>query len=122
MKIQLISSYLLSALLVLSPLAVQADIVDTTQLLAQENRSTQIQVIETYMASEAVQSQMETLGVSSEMAAERVASMTDAQLQQMVSGIESMPAGGDGLGVLVTVLVILLLLEILGVINISAKI
>lgn len=122
MYMKTISSYMLAAALVISPLMVNADMVDTTQLLAHEDRLAHVQQVEAFMASEGVRGQLEAMGVTSENAAERVAAMTDSQLQQLASNIENMPAGADALGVLVTVLVVILLLEILGITNVSNRI
>lgn len=120
---------IVSALLVfITPATLQADMVDTPTMLSSEQnyarseRVRQEAQVGSFMAREEVLSQLESLGVSQELAAERVGAMTDAQLQQLALRIDEMPAGGDGLGVVVTVLVILLLLEILGVTDIFNKV
>ncbi len=120
---------IVSALLVfITPATLQADMVDTPTMLSSEQnyarseRVRQEAQVSSFMAREEVLSQLESLGVSQELAAERVGAMTDAQLQQLALRIDEMPAGGDGLGVVVTVLVILLLLEILGVTDIFNKV
>lgn len=122
MKIKFLSTCLLSLTLITAPLTLHADMVNTSQLLAGEERSIQIELVETFMAREEVRSQMETMGVDSVMAAERVAGMTDSQLQQLALNIQNAPAGSGALGLVVTVLVIVILLEILGVTNLSSKV
>lgn len=113
---------MLSAAIIVAPMTLHADMVGTSQLLAQEERSARIDLVETYMAREEVRSQMESMGVDPALAAERVAALTDSQLQQLALNIEKAPAGSGALGVVVTVLVIVLLLEILGITNISNKV
>lgn len=129
MKIhQTITCLLSAALIIFTPLTLHADMVDTPTMLSSEqsySRSERVRQeaqVGSFMAREEVLNQLESLGVSSELAAERVGAMTDAQLQQLALRIDEMPAGGDGLGIVVTVLVILLLLEILGVTDIFHKV
>ncbi|MCK9503891.1 MAG: PA2779 family protein [Porticoccaceae bacterium] len=122
MKIRFLSTCILSAAIVVAPITLQAEMVNTTQLLASEERSLQMELVETFIAREEVRNQMESLGVDPALAAERVAGMTDSQLQQLALNIQNMPAGSGALGVVVAVLVIVLLLEILGITNISSKV
>ena len=122
MNNRLMSVAVLSVALALSPLVAQAEMVNTTNMLAAESRQAQIVQIENYLARDEVRSQLEQMGVDATQASDRVAALTDSQLQQLAVNIETMPAGSDALGVLVTVLVVILLLEILGITNVSAKI
>lgn len=121
MNNRFIITCIMSATLVFAPMALHANMVDTDQVLAHEERSAQIERVETYLAREEVRSQLESLGVDPTLASERVASMTDSQLQKLALNIQDEPAGGV-LGVVVVVLVIVILLEILGITNISHKI
>lgn len=114
-------NYILSAVILLAPMTLRADMVDTPMLLNHEMRSTQVELIETYLAQEEVLLQMEAMVVSPVLAADRVASLTDAQLQQLAINVQDAPAGG-ALGVVIAVLVIVLLREILGITNISSKV
>lgn len=79
-------------------------------------------MVETFIAREEVRSQMQTMGLDPTLAAERVASLTDSQLQQLALNIQNAPAGSGALGIVISVLVIILLLEILGITNISGKV
>ncbi len=121
MQYRLLINCLLTAAIILAPISLRADMVATPTLLNQELRSTQVELIETYLAQEEVLLQMEAMGVNPVLAAERVASLTDAQLQQLAINVQDAPAGG-ALGVVIAVLVIILLLEILGITNISGKV
>jgi len=65
-----------------------------------------------------VQSQLQAHGVSVEQAKARIAALTDAEAAQLAAQIDSLPAGGDGVGALITaaliVFLVLLLTDILG--------
>lgn len=65
-----------------------------------------------------VQQQLQAHGVTLEQAKARVAALSDAEAAQLMAQIESLPAGGDGVGALITALLIvflvLLLTDILG--------
>ncbi|MGM0564316.1 MAG: PA2779 family protein [Pseudomonadota bacterium] len=122
MKKRFVITCILSTALAIAPLTIHADMVGTATMLDIEERSARVELVESFMARDEVRSQMETMGVDPAFAAERVASLTDAQLQQMALDIEDAPAGSGALGVVVTVLVIILLLEILGITNVSSRI
>lgn len=122
MKNRFVMTYILSAAIVAAPLTLHADMVDTPTMLSQAERSTQVELVETFIAREEVRNQMEAMGLDPALAAERVASLTDSQLQQLALNIKNAPAGSGALGIVVTVLVIILLLEILGITNVSGKV
>lgn len=122
MKNRLIASCLLSTAIIAAPISLNAGMVNTNQLLSYEQRHAQQDRVQTFMAREDVRNQLQSLGVSPEMAAERVAGMTDSQLQQLTQALQDAPAGSGALGIVISVLVIILLLEILGLTDISPKI
>ena len=65
-----------------------------------------------------VRQQLATLGVSPADAKARVAALTDDEAPQLAARVDSMPAGGDGIGALVgaavLIFLVLLLTDILG--------
>ena len=65
-----------------------------------------------------VQQQLQAHGVTLEQAKARVAALSDAEAAQLAAQIDSLPAGGDGVGALIGALLIvflvLLLTDILG--------
>lgn len=113
---------MLSVAIITAPMTLYADMVNTTGLLTHEVRSTQVELVETFLAREEVRSQLESQGVNPALASERVAALTDSQLQQLALNIQDMPAGSGALGIIAVVLVIIILLEILGITNVSSKI
>lgn len=111
----------LAAMLVTS-LPATAGIVGTEQMVAQETRSHTLNRIDAVLAGEAVASQLETWGVAPEVVRERLAAMSDVELQQLASSMETDPAGGDALAVIGIVFVVLLILELTGVTNVFSRI
>jgi Skp family chaperone for outer membrane proteins len=61
-----------------------------------------------------LQARLQQWGVTPEQAAARVAALTDEEAQAMVAQIDKAPAGGDILGILFTIFIILLITDILG--------
>ena len=61
-----------------------------------------------------VQARLEAQGVKAADVKARVAAMSDAEVAQVAGRIDSLPAGGDILGALVLVFIILLVTDILG--------
>lgn len=93
---------------------VQAAMIGTEQVLAanaaQQNRAR----IAAAMDRPEVMAQLEQLGVNRSDAQERVAALTDAEAASLADQIDSLPAGGDVVGALVLIFVILLVTDILG--------
>ena len=57
---------------------------------------------------------MQAQGVSPQAAAARVKAMSDAEVAQLAGRIDQAPAGGDVLGMLFTIFIILLVTDIMG--------
>jgi len=57
---------------------------------------------------------LQTRGVNVDAARDRVFALTDAEAAQVAAQIDQAPAGGDALGVIVTIFVVLLITDILG--------
>lgn len=92
------------------PLPAQAGMLTTDAALATQARDT----IAGMLQRADVQAQLESLGVSPSEVSARVAAMTDAEVAQLAANVESLPAGGDALGVIVFVFLVLLVTDILG--------
>ena len=69
-----------------------------------------------------VRAQLESLGVNPADAKARVASLSDDEAAQLAAKIDSLPAGGDGvgavIGALVLIFIVLLITDILGLTHI----
>jgi hypothetical protein len=61
------------------------------------------------LAREDVRAVLAAQGLDPEEVQARVASLTDAEIQQIAGQLDKLPAGGDGLGVAIAVLLIILL-------------
>lgn len=57
---------------------------------------------------------LQARGVSVEAARERVAALTDSEAAQVAAQIDQAPAGGDVLGAIILIFVVLLITDILG--------
>jgi hypothetical protein len=100
----------------------RADVIGTEQYLQSLDREAALTRIEGVLARDAVRGELERLGVDTELAGERVAALTDEELQLLAQELENLPAGGSALGTLGVVFIVLLVLELVGVIDIFSKI
>lgn len=98
-------------------LPVHSGIVGTEQMVAEQTRTDALETINGVFASAEVAAQLEAWGVPAETVSERVAALSDQELQELAATIENDPAGGV-LGVIGIVFVVLIILEVLGVTNI----
>lgn len=94
---------------------VQAATVSTATYLESGQRQAQLARVDAVLAGEAVQAQLEELGVSHADAMARVAALTPAELQTLSQRLDELPAGGSLLGLVGAVFVVLLILELVGV-------
>jgi hypothetical protein len=99
-----------------------AGVISTEQYLSVLDRQRAIEQVDAVLAREEVQRQLQQLGVDPADTAERVAALTDAELQVLADDLQDLPAGGSALGVVGIVFIVLLVLELVGVINIFNKI
>jgi hypothetical protein len=100
----------------------QAEIIDTPAVLAATTRDEQLHKVQDILRRQDVATQLEQLGVSAEMVAERVDAMTEAELQAFATRLDQAPAGGDAFALVGVVFVVLMILEFVGVIDIFKKV
>src|SRR5512133_3104737 len=102
------------------PFSAQARIVATEEITApavtstQSTQSTSRATVNQFLARDEVRQAMLGQGVSSQAALERVAAMSDSEVAQLAGRIDQAPAGGDVLGILFTVFIVLLVTDIMG--------
>lgn len=96
------------------PLAAQARIVATEEITAPAQASTSRDSVNRFLARDDVRQAILGQGVSPQAAAERVAAMSDSEVAQLAGRIDQAPAGGDVLGILFTVFIVLLVTDIMG--------
>lgn len=112
---------LLATSLVLSTMPARAEMIGTAALLAPAAEG-QRERVDAFMARDDVRKQFEALGVDSAVAAQRVAGLTDAELQAISDRIAALPAGAGAVELVLVIILILLVLELAGAINIFTKI
>lgn len=96
------------------PLTAQARIVATEEIVVTADATASRAVVNQFLARDDVRQAMLGQGVTPEAAIERVAAMTDAEVKQLAGRVEQAPAGGEVLGILFAVFIVLLVTDILG--------
>ncbi len=96
------------------PLTAQARIITTDELnsvgVAASNRAK----VGSFLSRDDVGQAMQAQGVSPQAAKARVAAMSDAEVAQLAGRVDQAPVGGDVLGILFTVFLVLLVTDIMG--------
>ncbi|MEO7385335.1 MAG: PA2779 family protein [Gammaproteobacteria bacterium] len=99
-----------------------ASVIGTAEYLSAESRAGYLADINAALSRADVQAQLVALGVNPTDAASRAASLSDTELAQVAAEMQTLPAGGDGVLVVIgIVFIVLLILELTGVINIFSK-
>ena len=93
-------------------------VVTTEQLIQQQLESMDRDEIVSLLDRSDVQQQLIDRGVDPEYAKQRIAALSDAQVEQIRSEIDQLPAGSGVVGILIAVLLVLVILDIIGVTNI----
>lgn len=83
---------------------------EVSQVQAQTDRSR----VQAFMDRDDVQKQFQALGVDAQMAKDRVAALSDEEVARIAGKLDQAPAGGDVIGVIFAVFIILLVTDILG--------
>ena len=110
-----ISSSLIVCLTAASlPFGAQARIVSTEEVTTPAAASVSRDTVNRFLARDDVRQAMQGQGLSIEAATQRVAAMSDAEVAQLAGRVEQAPAGGDVLGLMFTVFIVLLVTDILG--------
>ena len=89
--------------------------------LAMEQQQGRLERVQGLVLRQDVQRQMVALGVKPADVQERLAALTDEELQALEGRLDSLPAGGDALAVIGIVFVVLIILELVGVTNIFTR-
>lgn len=111
---RLLSLLLVAAMVGGQTMPLQAAMVDNHTLMEQEKLAYDREQLLQALEREDVQKQLEALGVDPAVAKQRVAQMTDSEIQQINARMGEMPAGGDALGVILFIFLIFVITDILG--------
>ena len=96
------------------PMAAQASIVSTNEVITASAASSNLDTVRTFLARDDVRQAMQEQGVSPVAASERVAAMSDSEIAQLAGRVDQAPAGGEVLGLIFTVFIVLLVTDIMG--------
>lgn len=100
--------------LVTLPVSAQSGLISTEEVVTVAEAQGARDKVAGFLARDDVRQALEGHGVSSQEAAERVRAMSDAEVAHLAQRVDQLPAGGDILGLLFAVFVILLVTDILG--------
>ncbi|MGV1100094.1 PA2779 family protein [Thiovibrio sp. JS02] len=96
----------------------RAQMVDTSTVIAAQQEEANREKVAAFLDREEVRQVMMRHGVDAAEARKRVASLSDAELAKISQAMEQLPAGGDGVGVIVGaavfIFVVLLITDLLG--------
>jgi len=96
----------------------QAEMVGTDTVIAVQQADNQRTQVADFMAREDVKTIMTQNGVDPVEAQQRVDSLSNDEIAKIASSIDQLPAGGDGIGVIVgaavLIFIVLLITDILG--------
>jgi uncharacterized small protein (DUF1192 family) len=90
----------------------QAGVVPTHDILAADEVSYSTAELRAALDSAELQEQLSDMGVDTAQLAERIASLTPAEIQQLNAELENQPAGGI-IGVLLTIFIIFIITDML---------
>jgi hypothetical protein len=96
----------------------QAALVGTDAVIAAEHAGQERARLISLLERDDVRAELQANGVDPHAARARVASLTDAEVHSIVGKIDQVPAGGDVLGLLVLVFLVLLFTDIMGWTNV----
>lgn len=98
-----------------------AALIGTQDLIASKQQEARITRIDALLARQDVANQLISLGVDPQDVRSRVANMTPDELRALEGKIDQHVAGGDAIGVIGVVFLVLLILELVGVTDIFKK-
>lgn len=101
--------------------AAQAGLVATEAALALEQREGRLERINAALLRDDVRAEMLRLGVAPSQVQERLAALTDQELQRIDGELDSLPAGGNVAAAIGIAFIVLIILELVGVIDIFKK-
>jgi hypothetical protein len=96
------------------PMMANAGIVSTDEVLSTATQTDSRDRVNAFLNRTDVRQALQGQGVNADAALERVQAMSDAEVAQLAGRIDQAPVGGDILGVLFTIFIVLLVTDILG--------
>ena len=97
---------LLAVLMIWTPMQLaQAGMIGTDQLVTASANTDRTTVLE-FLGRADVANQLQSFGLDAKSATDRVAAMTDQEVQMLAGKINSMPAGADSTGVILLLIIV----------------
>lgn len=119
----IVASVAVSAMLTaVLPTPALAAVVSTEQMMSQGASTQDRAAVDTFLARADVRDQLQAWGVAPSVVEQRVASLSDQELQELSLKIQEQPAGGDVIAVIGIVFLVPLILELVGVTNVFTSI
>jgi hypothetical protein len=109
-----ISLMLVAAMVGAQALPVQAAMIGTDTLVQQAQQQFDREQLVQVLERDEVQQQLVAMGVDLEDAKQRVAQMTDSEIQQLNAQLGELPAGGDVLGIALVVFLVFVITDVIG--------
>ena len=95
----------------IAPGAAFAGVVGTGSVIAEQTSSMNRNALIEQLDREEVRAQLEVMGVDASEAVERVAAMTDSEVNALAAGLGNFPAGADvGLGAAILIILLVVLI------------
>ena len=91
-----------------------AGLVDTDRVAASAQSQSDRERVRTFLDREDVHKALQAQGVDADAAKARVDALTDQEVQTLAGKLDTIPAGGEILGILLTVFIVLLFTDIMG--------
>jgi hypothetical protein len=92
------------------PMQANAGVVTTDELTT----SAEKERVKSFLDRAEVRAQLQNMGVDADSARARVDALTDSEANELAARMDELAAGGNVLGILLTVFIILLITDILG--------
>ena len=96
----------------------QASMVSTESLIQDQQVQWNKSELSMLVERDDVKLQLQNMGVDINDVQARIDALTDDEIQQMSANLNEMPAGGDVLGIALTVFIVLVITDLLGATNI----
>ena len=96
------------------PMTAQAAIVSTDEAMSTPVAAANRDRVNTFLTRADVRKALQEQGVNGDAAVERVKAMSETEVAQLAGRIDQAPAGGDILGILFTIFIVLLVTDIMG--------
>lgn len=98
--------------------AARAAMVTTDQIVSAQQSQQDRAKVHALLAREDVKQALSARGVSTADIQARVAAMTDQEVNTLSSKLDQLPAGGDALGILAFIFIVLIITDIMGLTDI----